>query len=192
MFNLFKALIINALYINWLILYFTKNQRFTNITCFKQISSNIYITVRAKVLLCLPIIFLFISLLVLLAGTVPPLQPQTIIWKTHLLIGGFRAAILGSPTIIHEKTGTALAFNGIDDVLILPVNPFKSWPQFTIEVLFKPISDGTAAPRFVHFQDTMGNRCTLEIRLTPKGSWYADTFLRNGKTEKELTLIDST
>lgn len=162
----------------------------------KQITSvkHIYLTKRTKVRIGAPIIFLFISLITLLSMTTPPLKPKTIIWKLDnpTIVGGLKPAILGSPAIVQDKMGTALSFNGVDDGLILPVNPIENWSQFTIEVLFKPTSDGPPAPRFVHFQDSLENRGTLEIRVTPKGRWYADTFLRNGKAKKGLTLIDST
>jgi Concanavalin A-like lectin/glucanases superfamily len=147
----------------------------------------------SKVLIGLSFILLFMCTLALLAGISPPGPPKTIIWKLQnpAMVGGFQPVVLGSPSIVREAKGTALSFDGVDDGLIVPVNPVNHWPRFTVEVLFKPASDGPAAPRFVHFQDTAGNRGTLELRVTPKGNWYADTFLRNGKTEKGLTLIDS-
>ena len=120
--------------------------------------------------------------------------PGSIIWvmKDTSLVGGFAPVVLGTPSIVHDDAGTCLSFDGIDDGLIIPVNPVENWKQFTIEILFKPDADGPTAPRFMHFQDKTGNRGTIELRLTSGGQWYLDTFLKNGKTNKGLTLIDST
>lgn len=140
------------------------------------------------------IALLLTSTLGLLSGKKPSDSNKTIIWKLDnpALVGGFTPTILGAPQIVHDQTGMALAFDGVDDGLIIPTNPVMGWNKFTIEVLFKPASDGPAAPRFVHFQDSIGNRGTIEARITPQDDWYLDTFLKNGKTNKGLTLIDST
>ncbi|MBS1656400.1 MAG: hypothetical protein JSU05_16215, partial [Bacteroidetes bacterium] len=50
---------------------------------------------------------------------------------------------------------------------------------------------GPSAPRFLHFEDALKNRGTLEARLTNSGEWYLDAFLKNGETNKGLALIDS-
>lgn len=140
-------------------------------------------------------------LAILFFGFVKPLTkvklskpPGTIIWtmKDTSLVGGFAPVVLGSPLIVHDGAGICLSFDGIDDGLIIPVNPVANWKQFTIEILFKPAADGPTAPRFMHFEDKAGNRGTIELRLTPGGQWYLDTFLKNGKTNKGVTLIDST
>ena len=119
---------------------------------------------------------------------------QTITWKLQnpKLVGSFQPVILGNPRIIRDAAGISLSFNGINDGLIIPKIPIEGWARFTIEVLFKPAGDGPAAPRFIHFQDTAANRGTVEIRITSAGNWYLDTFLKNGKTDEGLTLIDST
>jgi hypothetical protein len=115
------------------------------------------------------------------------------IWKLAdtTAIGGLRPTILGAPVIVSDQEGKALSFDGIDDGLMLPVNPLQGWKMFTVELLFKPLADGPTAPRLIHCQDKEGNRCTIEIRVTPQGQWYLDTFLKNGQTNKGLTLIDS-
>jgi Concanavalin A-like lectin/glucanases superfamily len=119
---------------------------------------------------------------------------KTIIWKLNDInrIGGFKPAILGTPAIKVEANDTSIYFNGINDGLVISTVPIKGWSNFTIEVLFKPDGDGPAAPRFIHFEDTASNRGTLELRLTKNGQWYFDGFLKNGKTNKGLALIDST
>ena len=119
---------------------------------------------------------------------------KTITWKLNNVnrIGEFKPMILGSPTIKVEGNDTSIYFNGINDGLVIPTIPIEGQPTFTIEVLFKPDSNGSPAPRFIHLEDTALNRATFEIRLTKNGQWYFDTFLKNGKTNKGLALIDST
>lgn len=122
-------------------------------------------------------------------------QPsQTIVWKMQdpKLVGNFHPDILGNPLVVNDGAVSSLAFNGINDGLIIPAIPIESWSRFTIEVLFNPAGDGPPAPRFIHFQDKDNNRGTVEVRVTPTGNWYLDTFLKNGKTDEGLTLIDST
>lgn len=119
---------------------------------------------------------------------------KTITWKINNVnhIGQFKPMILGGPTIKVEANDTSIYFNGINDGLIISTIPIEGWSKFTIEVLFKPDSDGSSAPRFIHFEDVDANRGTLELRFTKNGEWYFDTFLKNGKINKGLALIDST
>lgn len=119
---------------------------------------------------------------------------KTITWYLRDLkqIGGLNPVVLGSPVIKIEGQDSAIHFNGNNDGLVIPAIPIEGWPVFTIEVLFKPDSDGPVDPRFIHFEDTLLNRGTFELRLTKKGQWYFDGFLKNGRTNKGLTLIDST
>ena len=138
-------------------------------------------------------IFAF-CILTLLAGKKAADPGQTIIWKLENpgSIGNYQPAILGNPLIVKDSTSTSISFNGLNDGLVIPKIPIEGWKQFTIEVLFKPAGDGPIAPRFIHFEDKELNRGTFELRLTAHGQWYLDTFLKNGKTNKGLTLIDST
>jgi hypothetical protein len=107
-------------------------------------------------------------------------------------VGGFSPVILGDPAIKIEGKDSSIYFNGTSDGLMIPTIPVEGWQKFTIEVLFKPDTDGGRAPRFIHFEDTAFNRGTFELRVTSDGQWYFDGFLKNGKTNKGLTLIDST
>src|SRR5690349_2213435 len=146
-----------------------------------------------KVIYTIPVILL-IGLLAISAGPNPAKPLKTITWKLNNLeqIGGHKPVILGSPSVIRDKTGSAIFFDGVKDGLVLPVNPIQNHKSFTIEVLIKPDKDGPVAPRFLHIQDSAGKRCTMEMRLDQKGYWYTDTFLKNGTTGQGLTLIDST
>jgi len=142
----------------------------------------------------IPVAIFTFTILTLLAGKQATDRGQTIIWKLENpnAVGNYQPTILGNPSIVKDAYGTSLSFNGVNDGLIIPKIPIEGWKQFTIEVLFKPASDGPVAPRFIHFEDKDLNRGTFEARLTPSGEWYMDTFLKNGKTNKGLTLIDST
>jgi len=119
---------------------------------------------------------------------------KTITWylKDTKHIGEFSPVVLGSPVVKVEGKDSSLYFNGVTDGLVVPAIPTEGWSAFTIEVLFKPDSDGPPAPRFIHFEDSASNRVTFELRLTKNSQWYFDGFLKNGKTKKGLTLIDST
>lgn len=119
---------------------------------------------------------------------------KNIIWHLNdpKQIGELNPVVLGHPVVKVEGKDSAIYFNGISDGLVLPEIPIEGWSKFTVEVLFKPDSDGPSAPRFVHFEDSSMNRGTLELRLTKNGQWYLDGFLKNGKTKKGHTLIDST
>ncbi len=141
-------------------------------------------------LLSLPILML---ILILCTGTIT-VTGQTTTWKLKdpNLIGGYKPVMLGTPSIQVEGRDSAIFFNGINDGLVIPTIPIEAWPKFTIEVLFNPGGDGSTDPRFIHYEDTALNRGTFELRLTKDGKWYLDAFLKNGKTNKGLALIDST
>jgi hypothetical protein len=138
-------------------------------------------------------IIVLISLLVISSWTITD-SGETITWQLDntSLIGGFKPATLGNPAIKEEGKNKSIYFNGVNDGLVVPSIPITGWSAFTIEVSFKPDGDGTPAPRFIHFEDTALNRGTFELRLTKDGQWYFDGFLKNGKTNKGLALIDST
>jgi hypothetical protein len=129
-----------------------------------------------------------------IAGKKATEASQTIVWKLEKVgkVGEYEPVVLGNPRSVTASTGTYLSFNGLHDGLIVPKIPIEGWQQFTIEVLFKPDNDGPTDPRFIHFEDTALNRGTFELRITADGQWYMDTFLKNGKTDSRLTLIDST
>lgn len=136
---------------------------------------------------------LLVSLLVISAWTLTD-TGKTITWKLRDpdLVGEFTPVILGNPILKIEGKDSSIYFNGTNDGLVIPKIPIEGWPGFTIEVLFKPDGDGSTAPRFIHFEDTDLNRGTFEFRLTKNGQWYFDAFLKNGKTNKGMALIDLT
>lgn len=122
-------------------------------------------------------------------------KAQDVTWKLNSIstIGDVKPEVLGKPVVKNEDGHTAVAFNGVDDALILPKVPIEGLSHFTIEVLFKPDGDGPAEPRFIHFQDKDENRGTFEIRLTKNKQWFLDIFLKNGKVDdKGRALNDPT
>lgn len=138
--------------------------------------------------------YLFASSLLILSVWIYRDSGKTITWQLNNTkqIGSFRPIIIGNPEVKIEGKESSIYFNGKTDGLVIPNIPIESWSQFSIEVLFKPDADGGTEPRFIHFEDTAKNRGTFELRLTKHGQWYFDGFLKNGKTNKGLALIDST
>ena len=122
----------------------------------------------------------------LFAGN-PPSSPVTI-WRLDQTarIGGHVATTLGAPRVSTDANGPAVFFNGASDGILVPVNPLAGWPQFTVEVLFKPEEGGLAEQRFVHIQDNAAWRVMIETRLDGKGGWWLDTFLGNGRINQPL------
>ncbi|AKQ45082.1 hypothetical protein TH63_04640 [Rufibacter radiotolerans] len=108
-------------------------------------------------------------------------------------VGGHTVTISGNPQVVKQPT-PAIAFDGIDDGLLVHANPIVGAEEFTIEVEFKPRAAWPAnvEQRFLHIEDlALGQRrLLLELRLNNRGQWYADFFMRTEKAA--LTLIDST
>jgi hypothetical protein len=108
-------------------------------------------------------------------------QPAATIWRLDQTaqVGGLAPTVLGEPRVVAEADGKAVWFNGATDGLFVPANPLAGWPQFTIEILFKPEEGGLEAQRFVHIQDIANWRVMIETRLDGRGGWWLDTFLGN-------------
>jgi Concanavalin A-like lectin/glucanases superfamily len=138
--------------------------------------------------------YLFASSLLIVSLWIVRDGYKTITWQLNntSLIGSLHPTILGNPEVKNERKESSIYFNGKTDGLVVPGIPIEGWSKFSIEVLFKPDGDGPVDPRFIHFEDTAKNRGTFELRLTKDGQWYFDGFLKNGKTNKGLALIDST
>jgi hypothetical protein len=139
----------------------------------------------------LPSVF-FTTCFLLLACEDSTDQHNSIIWELNNLeeIGGHAPEVLGSPELVTDEARTSIRFNGVSDGLILSTNPVDGWDQFTVEVFFKPDSDGPEEQRFVHFQDENANRGLIETRINPDGRWALDTFLYNSSLDSGLTLLD--
>ncbi len=107
----------------------------------------------------------------------------------ELLQGKDTVTIVGNPTLVDAPDGSAVLFNGISDGIFLQSNPLVGLQQYTLEVIFSPLSGGEHEQRFLHFGELRGNRALLEIRLFDT-SWVLDAFVKAGTNG--LTLIDTT
>lgn len=97
--------------------------------------------------------------------------------------------LLGHPKCINSKYGSAVEFDGENDGIFIKSMPLNNLSQFTIEVIFKPNSNGNFEQRFFHCGEINGSRVLLEIRAT-ETEWYFDGFIKSA--EQSCTLIDST
>lgn len=87
-----------------------------------------------------------------------------------------QTTILGNPTIVPSPYGNAVTFNGIDDALFLNEMPLKSLESFTVEMIFKPQSNGIFEQRVLQIGEITGDRMLLEIRVLDN-NWYFDGFV---------------
>ncbi len=139
-----------------------------------------------------PIFYITVSILLYITTSCQ--QQKIITWRldNSIEIGGISPIIIGDPLLEKEQFFSSLIFNGLNEGLIIPINPIVDFKRFTIEVLFNPSSKGSPEQRFVHFQDKKNNRGLIEIRLDQAGEWCLDTYLHDGETNKGHTLIDRT
>jgi hypothetical protein len=130
--------------------------------------------------------------IVFAAATLVQVHGAMTIWKIESIhnVGGHATELIGAPAVEAAAAGNAVVFDGVDDGLLVPVNPIAGWPQFTIEILFRPDAPGGFEQRFLHLGEPNGNRALIELRLRPDGQWYLDTFLLSGTSS--LPLIDDT
>ena len=96
-------------------------------------------------------------------------QPTVWTFEERDRIGNNVVTVSGAPTLVDERGGRSLCFNGEPDATLLDVNPIAGWSNFTIEVLIKPRTAGTAEQRFLHIEDARASRVLLELRMvTPQ------------------------
>jgi hypothetical protein len=121
--------------------------------------------------------------LVLGAVCVMPARSQEV-WRFDetAALGGHATKILGHPQVIATEYGKAVAFNGVDDALLVDVHPLAGASTWTWEMIFRPDADGAAAQRVFHLQardPAMGadiaDRMLFEIRIV-RGQWCLDSF----------------
>lgn len=133
------------------------------------------------------------STLVLLLFYVIPIfnaQVKEALWIVDNLskIGGYDVEIIGNPKIIETSIGTAVEFNGITDGLIINNSPLAEALEFTVEIIYKPYTDGGVEQRFLHIQQDNNNRILIELRNNNNENWSLDTFI---KTENSnMALLD--
>jgi len=113
-------------------------------------------------------------------------------------IGGYSAAALTAlPTIVSTPYGNAAQFNGTNQALLINNNPIGSATQFTVEVFFRPDSQGTASneQRFLHIRNLANDnrRVLMELRQLPSTEWVLDTYIKSDTiaTPNSVTIVDS-
>jgi len=112
-------------------------------------------------------------------------------WELGLLSpSDHGVTVIGNPKSFDCRYGRALQFDGVGDAIFLDSNPLANLSQFTVEVMFRPDSDGMREQRFLHIGDLRRDRLMVETRLMKEHQWYLDAHLRSGDSAK--TLIDST
>ena len=100
-------------------------------------------------------------------------------------IGGHPTTMLGNPRVIDTPVGKAIAFDGVDDALVVDVHPLAGAETFTWEAIFRP-DGGAAAQRWFHLQESgSDNRMLFEIRVI-EDRWCLDAFAKSGAVEKAL------
>lgn len=117
--------------------------------------------------------------------------PHSIEWRVDNVtsIGGNPVTVIGAPTVVATASGAVVEFDGLDDGLLLHVNPLAGLARFTVEVVFQPAIDGNEEQRFFHAEEMdTGNRALIELRLDRRSGWALDTYLRHG--DAGLTLLD--
>jgi len=95
---------------------------------------------------------------------------------------GHPVKALGHPRVIATELGDAVAFNGVDDALMVGVHPLAGAATWTWEMIFRPDANGAAAQRVFHLQvrdpatgADVADRMLFEIRIV-KGQWCLDSF----------------
>ncbi|HXK60324.1 MAG TPA: LamG domain-containing protein [Acidobacteriota bacterium] len=111
-----------------------------------------------------------------------------IVWQLDNLtnVGGYKPILLGDPQVVEVQGTRALAFDGVDDGIILNTNPLSGARNFTIEVIFRPDPSPNKAQRFLHMQASEDRRVLIETRLTDADQWFLDTFIKSGISERTL------
>jgi Concanavalin A-like lectin/glucanases superfamily len=97
-------------------------------------------------------------------------------------LGAHAVKTLGHPQITETELGKAIAFNGVDDALMVDVHPLAGATTWTWEMIFRPDADGAPAQRVFHLQvrdpatgADIADRMLFEIRIV-KGQWCLDSF----------------
>lgn len=107
-------------------------------------------------------------------------------------IGGHAVTVEGDPRVIETEAGKAIAFDGVDDALIVGTHPLEGAETFTWEAVFRP-DGGQEEQRWFHLNEEPGtgddseNRMLFEVRVV-EGQWCLDTYVQSG--EANATLLD--
>lgn len=140
------------------------------------------------------LVILTISLIGLLNGCH---TDEPILWQIDSLteIGGHPVTVSGNPQLVDTELGTAVQFDGEEDLLLVDHNPIGGAKEFTVEVLFKqaPSYPYNTTPRFIHIQDPEDQahkRLMIELRVNAQNMCYMDAYLNTDLGG--IPLMDST
>jgi hypothetical protein len=128
------------------------------------------------------------TLLLSLAATAAPAwastRQQTWKFKSLRKVGGHPVQTHGAPQLIKTSNGSAVLFDGQDDVLFIDNHPLAGAATFTTELVFRP-DGGAFEQRLLHLESAESppaapgrgsTRMLIEIRVVEK-SWYLDAFM---------------
>ena len=110
-------------------------------------------------------------------------QAQTT-WRFDSLtsIDHHSVTLLGAPTLVSTDIGTVTHFHGAataGDALFIDALPLTGTLNYTLELIFRPSSEGAPEQRIFHLQETgSDSRRMFEIRIHGK-SWCLDTVAIN-------------
>ena len=152
--------------------------------------------------------FIIVCFVIILTGNsfsqndyMKQIQDDGLTWlinRTDSIGGNAATALSQLPTVISTPYGNAALFNGTNQALLINGNPIGTAKSFTIEVFFRPDSQGTASneQRFLHIRNLANDnrRVLMEIRVLPSQQWLLDTYIKSDTTAipNNLTLVDST
>ena len=111
------------------------------------------------------------------------------LWNLDSLsqIGEHVPAILGAPRLVTDLAGRAVAFDGVQDGLVVDGHPLSGAGRFTVEMVFLPEPGGEREQRVLHVQESgSDNRLLIETRAPSRDHWFVDTFARSGKASCTL------
>jgi len=133
-----------------------------------------------------------------LLGAEAPKMEQ-IVWKFDRLdnIGGVATHVEGHPEVIATPAGKAVAFNGVDDALIIDKHPLAGAATFTWEAVFRP-DGGAFEQRWMHLSEIdpatgkdSDARFLFEIRVEGD-KWYLDAFATGPGYKQTLVVPEKT
>lgn len=142
-----------------------------------------------------------VVLLVLPAASPPRGETWTL--DNLAKIGGRPVLVEGAPQVICWTGGKAIAFDGVDDRLVVKGRPLVGVERFTIEALIRP-EGGVPEQRFLHLAETnaqgedvrasekthdLNNRIMFELRSTPS-TFFIDGFLKSRAGDVALATPD--
>lgn len=136
------------------------------------------------------IAFLFCCFSLVSKGQNIEIKKETIAEREWLLADLLRdkssnIEISGKPQIVNSPYGDAVSFNGIDNAFFLNELPLKSLQEFTVEMVFKPETNGVFEQRILHMGESTKDRILLEIRAV-NNNWYFDGYAASGTNKKAL------